>query len=36
MNTGVLAKSFGGIVEEVMIASSKEVEEILSSLIVTK
>ncbi|MDP3352115.1 MAG: DUF302 domain-containing protein [Flavobacteriaceae bacterium] len=36
MNTGVLAKSIGGIVEEVMIASSKDVEEILSSLIVTK
>ena len=36
MNTGVLAKSIGGIVEEVMIASSKEVEEILSTLIVTK
>ena len=36
MNTGVLAKSMGGIVEEVMIASSKEVEEILSSLIVNK
>ena len=36
MNTGVLAKSIGGIVEEVMIASSKEVEEILSSLIVTE
>ena len=33
MNTGVLAKSFGGIVEEVMVASSNEVEEILSSLI---
>jgi len=36
MNTGALAKSIGGIVEEVMFASSKEVEEILSSLIVTK
>jgi uncharacterized protein (DUF302 family) len=36
MNTGVLAKSIGGIVEEVMIASSKEVEEILSTLIVIK
>lgn len=36
MNTGVFAKSFGGIVEEVMMDSSKEVEEILSSLIVTK
>ena len=35
MNTGVLAKSIGGIVEEVMIASSKEVEEILSTLIIT-
>lgn len=34
MNTGVLAKSIGGVVEEVMIASSKDVEEILSSLIV--
>jgi len=34
MNTGVLAKSIGGIIEEVMIDSSKEVEEILSSLIV--
>ena len=36
MNTGVLAKSMGGIVEEVMIASSKEVEEILNSLILTR
>ena len=36
MNTGILAKSMGGIVEEVMIASSKEVEEILSSIIVVK
>ena len=36
MNTGVLAKSIGGVVEEVMIASSKDVEEILSTLIVTK
>lgn len=36
MNTGVLAKSIGGIVEEVMIASSKDVEDILSSIIVTK
>jgi uncharacterized protein (DUF302 family) len=36
MNTGVLAKSMGGVVEEVMIASSKEVEEILNSLILTK
>ena len=36
MNTGVLAKSIGGIIEEVMIASSKEVEEILSSLFVTE
>lgn len=36
MNTGVLATSMGGIVEEVMIASSKDVEEILSSLIVIK
>lgn len=36
MNTGILAKSMGGVVEEVMIASSKEVEEILSSLIVTR
>ncbi len=35
MNTGVLAKSIGGIVEEVMIDSSKEVEEILSTLIIT-
>jgi hypothetical protein len=31
-----LAKSMGGVVEEVMIASSKEVEEILNSLILTK
>ncbi len=36
MNTGVLAKSIGGIVEEVMIASSKDVEDILSSIIVVK
>lgn len=36
INTGVLAKSIGGIIEEVMIDSSKEVEEILSSLIVAK
>jgi len=36
MNTGVLAKSIGGVVEEVMIASSKDVEDILSSRIVTK
>ena len=36
MNTGVLAESIGGIVEEVMIASSRDVEEILSSIIVTK
>jgi uncharacterized protein (DUF302 family) len=36
MNTGVLAKSIGGIIEEVMIASSEDVEEILSSLILTK
>ncbi len=36
MNTGVLAKSIGGIVEEVMITSSKDIEEILSSLILTK
>jgi len=35
MNTGVLAKSIGGIVEEVMIASSNDVEVILSSLVVT-
>jgi len=35
MNTGVLAKSIGGIIEEVMIDSSKEVEEILSTLIIT-
>ena len=34
MNAGVLAKPIGGIIEEVMNASSKEVEEILSSLIV--
>jgi len=33
MNTGVLAKSFGGIVEEVMQDSTQEVEEILSPLI---
>jgi uncharacterized protein (DUF302 family) len=36
MNAGVLAKSMGGIIEEVMIASSKDVEEIISSLIVIK
>jgi len=34
MNTGVLAKSIGGIIEEVMTDSSNGVEEILSSLIV--
>lgn len=34
MNTGVVAKSIGGVVEEVMIASSNDVEEIVSSLIV--
>ncbi|MDA3910170.1 MAG: DUF302 domain-containing protein [Bacteroidales bacterium] len=33
MNTGILAKSLGGVVEEVMVASSKDVEEILSPLI---
>lgn len=36
MNTAILAKSMGGIVEEVMIESSKEVEEILSSIIETE
>ena len=36
MNTGVLAKSIGGIAEEVMIASSEDVEAILSSLILPK
>ncbi len=34
MNSGILAKSFGGTVEEVMTEASKEVEEILSLLIV--
>ena len=34
MNSGVLAESIGGVVEEVMIASSKDIEEILSSLII--
>jgi len=33
MNSGILAKSFGGVVEEVMTASAKEVEDILFSLI---
>jgi len=33
MNTGVLAKSFGGIIEEVMEESTKEIEEILSPLL---
>lgn len=36
MNTAILAKSLGGIIEEVMIASSNEVEEILSSIIVAE
>jgi len=36
MNSGVLAKSFGGIIEEVMIASTNDVEEMLSSFIVAK
>jgi len=36
INAGVLAKSIGGIEEEVMIASSKDIEEILSSLIISK
>lgn len=34
MNSGILAKSFGGTVEEVMTEASKEVEEMLSLLIV--
>jgi len=33
MNTGVLAKSFGGIIEEVMEESTKEIEDILSPLL---
>lgn len=33
MNTGVLAKSFGGVIEEVMQASTDEIEEILSPLL---
>ena len=33
MNTGLFAKSIGGIVEEVMVASSKDVEEILNPII---
>lgn len=33
MNTGVLAKSFGGIIEEVMEASTTEIEEILRPLL---
>jgi len=33
MNTGELAKSFGGVIEEVMQASTKEIEEILSPLL---
>lgn len=36
MNTGILAKSIGGVVEEVMFASSKDVEEMLISIIVTE
>ena len=33
MNTGVLAKSFGGVIEEVMQASTQEIEEILGPLL---
>ncbi|MCF8389800.1 MAG: DUF302 domain-containing protein [Bacteroidales bacterium] len=36
MNTGVLAKSIGGISEEVMMVATKEIEEIISPLFVTK
>ena len=36
MNTGLLAKSIGGVVEEVMFASSKDVEEMLSPIIATE
>jgi len=35
MNTGSLAKTFGGIIEEVMTASSKDVEIIIGNLIIT-
>lgn len=34
MNTGGLAKTFGGIIEEVMTASSKDVEIIVGDLII--
>jgi hypothetical protein len=33
MNTAILAKSIGGIIEEVMSDSSNEVEEILRKII---
>ena len=36
INAGVLAESIGGVEEEVMIASSKDIEDILSSLIISK
>lgn len=36
MNNGLLAKPIGGVVEEVMLASSKEVEDMLSTIIVTE
>ena len=36
MNTGILAKSIGGIVEEVMQDSTRDVEVILSTLVLEK
>ncbi|MFN3345249.1 MAG: DUF302 domain-containing protein [Chloroherpetonaceae bacterium] len=36
MNSGILAKSFGGTVESVMTEASREVEEILSLLVESK
>jgi len=36
MNTGILAKSIGGIVEEVMQDSTRDVEVILSALVLEK
>jgi uncharacterized protein (DUF302 family) len=36
MNTGILAKSIGGIIEEVMQDSTRDVEVILSALVLEK